>query len=456
MYRTLFCLDSDSISGGIKLCREIMQLLQNDGQEVAYLVWNSRRRFEGWDNLPVERIERIEDIAAKNFDFVVFSNAYLAPLILPFVGNAHPVLYYMAHESYHYGSTYDECMTESEAFLNILRLPISLVSISEALRTIVMRKTGRHSYYIPVGPDKKFFTRRPPKDRSAARKRILLVGDYNLNWKGMQDALTAVEMLSHDVNVELVLITQGRHGRKIFDNYAFPIEINYQPPLSAIPDIYASCHVYCCSSWHEGLGLAALEAFSCGVPAVCTRNHGVDDYGVDNESVLLAEPNNPQDLCNKLKVILTDEVLSSKLRKNAFEQAKRYEPGKVLQAWKEAQQQILSEPLAVVEADEMNQLLTALEEEGMYTPLLTLDALQNLNSAIDSICDDLLNQRLQADQGIERLSAIRNELKQYTHNTNTQYFKSFKAGYDLCQLLIAFKDAPDFLKCVSTLSARNK
>lgn len=456
MYRTLFCLDSDSISGGIKLCREIMQLLQNDGQEIAYLVWNSRRRFQGWDNLPLERVESIENIAAKNFDFVVFSNAYLAPLILPFLGNAHPILYYMAHESYHYGSTYDECMTESEAFLKVLRLPISIVSISKALSTIVMQKAGRHSYYIPVGPDKKLFTPRPEADRSAARKRILLVGDYNLNWKGMKDALNAVEMLSHELKVELVLITQGRHGRKMFDNYEFPIEINYQPALAEIPDIYASCHAYCCSSWHEGLGLAALEAFSCGVPAVCTRNHGVEDYGVDNESVLLAEPNNAHDLCNKLRAILTDDALAWKLRTNALAQAKRYEPGKVLEAWKEAQRQIIAEPLASVDIDEMKKLLTALELEGMYTPLVTLDALQNLNYAIDTVCNDLLNRRLQPDAGIEQLSAIRNELHKYTLNTKTQYFKSFKAGYDLCQLLIALKDAPDFLKCVSTLSARNK
>jgi glycosyltransferase involved in cell wall biosynthesis len=456
VHRTLFCLDSDSISGGIKVCREMMQLLVDDGQEVEYLIWNWRRKFSGWNEIPLNRVDSIEDIAAKNFDYVVFSNAYLVPMFLPFIGDAHAVLYYMAHESFHYGLTYTECMAESEPFLNILRLPISIVTNSEALRNLLKKQAGRDSYYVPVGPDKSVFYPRPPADHGAIRKRILLVGDYNLAWKGMKDALEAVEMLSHDMNVELVLLTQGRHGRKIFDDCRFPVEIKYQPPLADIPEIYASCHVYCCSSWHEGLGLAALEAFSCGVPAVCTKNHGVDDYGIDNESVLLAEPNNPQDIYGKLKAVLSDQPLSMRLRENAFKRVERYEPSKTLHAWKSAQQDILKQPVSRVNSDEMQQLLVALEADGMFTPLSTYDTLQRLNGAIDTVCDDILNKRVEPHVGVEKLSSIKDEIKQYTGNTDTQYFKSFKSGYDLCQLLIAFKDTPDFLKCVSSLSGRNK
>lgn len=456
MYKTLFCLDSDSISGGIKLCREMMQLLKTDGQDVQYFVWNERRKFDGWSGLPFERVEKIEDIARNNYDFVVFSNAYLVPVILPFTGDAHPVLYYMAHESYHYGSTFAECMSESDAFLNVLRLPISVISISEALKTLLKKQVGRESFYVPVGPDQSVFTAKNTAARGAARKRILLVGDYNLVWKGMKVALDAVQMLSRDMDVELVMLTQGKQGRKLFDNYNFPVEFRYRPALSSIPDIYSSCHVYCCSSFHEGLGLAALEAFSCGVPAVCTRNHGVDDYGIDNETLLLAEPNDAQDLSSKLRMLLSDEALAERLRANALNHVQRYQPHESLRAWKAAQRKILETPAPAVDTNEMKKLNAALEADGMFTPLSTFDALQRLNGAIDTVCDDLLGLRVTPAVGAQKLSAIKNELKQYTGKTSTQYFKSFKSGYDLCQLLIAFQDTPEFLKYVSTLSGRNK
>ena len=37
-----------------------------------------------------------------------------------------------------------------------------------------------------------------------------------------------------------------------------------------MPAIISSCDAYCCTSWYEGLGLPAIEAFRCGVPVVST------------------------------------------------------------------------------------------------------------------------------------------------------------------------------------------
>src|SRR3712207_8748073 len=48
------------------------------------------------------------------------------------------------------------------------------------------------------------------------------------------------------------------------------------------------------SSWYEGLGLPAIEAFHCGTPVVSTRTVGVGEYAQDGRNLLLADANAPE------------------------------------------------------------------------------------------------------------------------------------------------------------------
>src|SRR5262249_36645507 len=143
---------------------------------------------------------------------------------------------------------------------------------------------------------------------------------------------------------EAVLITQANTGFQTLAKHKFPIEIHRKPNFQSIPDIYASCDVYLCTSWHEGFGLPALEAFAVGIPVVSTDNDGVHDYGVDGHNLLIAKANDPQAIADRLKVLLSDESLQSKLIAEGFQTQSQYDWKNALTALKAAQDELKEQP----------------------------------------------------------------------------------------------------------------
>ena len=90
-------------------------------------------------------------------------------------------------------------------------------------------------------------------------------------------------------------------------------------------------------------GYAAIESFAQGTPVVSTRTQGVSDYGVDGTNILLAKPNDPGDLFEKLNLLLVDGNLRNSLRKNAYATAQPYTWDKAMESFEYAQSRMLEE-----------------------------------------------------------------------------------------------------------------
>lgn len=67
----------------------------------------------------------------------------------------------------------------------------------------------------------------------------------------------------------------------------------------------------------EGLGSAFLEAMAAGIPVIGTKVGGISDFLSNKKTGLFAEVNNPEDLADKISLILNDKNLAEKLVKNA-------------------------------------------------------------------------------------------------------------------------------------------
>lgn len=453
--RSLFCMASNDISGGNKVFREWMKLLVEDGQEVHCYVWDKRRQFSGWSDLKVTDHECIEKTADSNFDFVFFANAFLVPTFLPFIGKARPVMINQAYESFHYGKTYVEAMKDKNALSKILQLPVAMMAISHPVQNLLQERVGVSSYYVPFGIESHFYPRSLP-EFAHVPKRILMVGSYLSPWKGMQDGFDAIEQLSKDMAVQLVLITQPSINRQIFEKYNFPIEFHCRPALLQIPEISASCHAYLCASWHEGFGMASLECMTCGIPVVSTKNDGVMEFGKNGVNILLAEKNNPDDLATKLKLLFSNRQLYDGLRKEGFEAVRPYNWDACLALFKSAQSDIFEtfKPGPTASQWQMLELLKELEAEGLHTPLKAYVDLNSLDKKLHALCDQLVRRELEVSSAIEKLQEIRDELKPYVLNEKAEYHDSFKAPFDLCRLLLSLKDEPQFIDLVATISKR--
>jgi hypothetical protein len=224
-----------------------------------------------------------------------------------------------------------------------------------------------------------------------------------------------------------------------------------------MPDIYASADVYCCSSWYEGLGLPALEAFCCGVPVVSTRTIGVTDYGVDGVNLLLADPNDPVGLADALARVLDDESLAARLIEGGRATVRdRYDWETGVDRFEDALEVLHSQsrlPLDI-EPAQLHALLLRLEEEGDLTPIKVFRQYESFAQEIDELCAAIVSG--EARPALARLRDLRDALAPYVRNVRAEYHHAFRAKFDLCQLVLALEDRDDLSDLVRRLLAARK
>ncbi len=78
-------------------------------------------------------------------------------------------------------------------------------------------------------------------------------------------------------------------------------------------DFFSSIDIFCLPSIHEPFGIILLEALCHNKPVVSFASEGPREIGSDNENMLFAELGNERDLAEKIKLLLTDKILASKL-----------------------------------------------------------------------------------------------------------------------------------------------
>ena len=107
----------------------------------------------------------------------------------------------------------------------------------------------------------------------------------------------------------------------IFTGYIQPYEI---------PHYYNLCDVYIMPSREpensgdaEGFGITYLEANACEKPVIGGNSGGVGDAIVDGETGFLVNPDNVDEIANKLFLLLSDPQLAQKLGKNGRDRIKK-------------------------------------------------------------------------------------------------------------------------------------
>jgi glycosyltransferase involved in cell wall biosynthesis len=436
--RVLFCLPVVTLSGGVKVIFELANRLIESGDTVEVF---SFARSPQWFPLKANFVaaEEIEAIDVEKYDFVIVSNAFLVPLVLAHHPRCRCVLFCLDCESFHHsrGNTFHDFISDDLIFSEIYRLPIPLISASRGLQALLQQRVGRNTYLVQLGINKNIFF---PRNRtiSSDTKRVLLIGNYLMPFKGMKDGLEALRQLSVEMSVQLVLITQETRGRAIFNELPYPVEVHLCPTEAVMPEIITSCDIYCCTSWYEGLGLPALEAFCCGVPVVSTQTYGVSEYGVDEINLLLAQPNDPQDLYVKMKRLLSDSPLAGRLREAAFRTVSvGYDWDRcvahfrrILLTIRETYIGLMSDPQL------MRQLSARLEEAGNFTPVAILRQLDQLSNELADIISKIRGKVAPMPNLLCQLRKLRDGFGAYLGNEKTEYYDMFKSKFDFCRLLL--------------------
>ena len=167
-------------------------------------------------------------------------------------------------------------------------------------------------------------------------KLILSVGELNDN-KNHSIIIKALAELK-DSNVYYLIAGNGPKKEDLkFLAKEYGVENNfyllgYRRDLAYI---YSNVDVFVLPSRREGLGLAAIEAMSFGLPIVTSNRHGINDYSIEGKTGYKYDPNDYKGFASGIKKILEDPEMRQSMSDHNRQFAKTFSIESSLQAFEQ-------------------------------------------------------------------------------------------------------------------------
>jgi len=173
-------------------------------------------------------------------------------------------------------------------------------------------------------------------EKNEGKLRILTVGRIHPR-KGQDRILEAIRQMPKELKAGLEYYVIGpevrphyaRGLREQADSSGVPVHFLGDLPDHDVRIAYGSSDLFALTSVPhprsiEGFGFVYLEAAAHGLPALAHRTGGVEDAVVHNETGLLADPNDPNDLVRSLERLLRDRELRNRLGQKARERSLQF------------------------------------------------------------------------------------------------------------------------------------
>jgi D-inositol-3-phosphate glycosyltransferase len=208
----------------------------------------------------------------------------------------------------------------------------ALVSCSDFNGKEIERRYGRRPAVIFNGVDPEVFRPLPPDGEiqkqlglPPGQNHTIIYAGRLIGWKGIGELLRAVAILKDTFSLRLIIVGAGE-TRSSWQNLSYQLGIGEKAtftgfiPNRELPRYYSLADVAVFPSLaDETFGISICEAMACKVPVVSTRVGGIPEVVEDGVTGLLVPPRKPQELAEKIAVLLRDEPL----RKNTGEKARQ-------------------------------------------------------------------------------------------------------------------------------------
>ena len=201
--------------------------------------------------------------------------------------------------------------------------PIKKLVISTWLKKILLEKYHQEAEVLITPVNENTFYREGVNRGNASRVCFL---HHDYDWKDYKGAMEVVKILrSRNCKIDPVVFGEKlQDPSSLYEDAGFDFEYHYRPTGEILRRLYASCGIYLCSSWYEGLGMPSMEAMACGAALVTTDTGGSQDYALDGETALVSPPRQPERLANNLARLLSDAVLRNKLAENGCQKIREF------------------------------------------------------------------------------------------------------------------------------------
>lgn len=314
----LIALGSPDDLNWIKLKADVFYVNRSLAEKAAGWVYRRVFGFQPWPEEETRKIIKLlppADISVATISYSAFA--------VHRGGQGVPVHFFMHYEPLVREEGYKKKIIEESYFL-----PTKKIVNSSWLARMIKERTGQEPVGLVFpGVDHDIFYPRRDKREPLAKDRpvtIVSLAKYKW-WKGLPDALRAVEILrkkGYQINFK----TFGNN----FNPADLPAEVrdikfDFVGPKDKddLALFYSQADILLSASFFESFPLPPLEAMACGTPVVTTR-YGTEDYAFDRENALVVEPRQPELLAQAVSELIDNGPLYLKLSAAGLETAKKF------------------------------------------------------------------------------------------------------------------------------------
>lgn len=202
---------------------------------------------------------------------------------------------------------------------------------------------------IPMGIDltkMNAFQTNKPKKVIGADYVVLTVGRL-IPLKGVNYLIQAMShVVTRYPTAKLIICGEGSEKLNLIDlvsrlNLKENVLFTGHIPNDFITQYYHSADVFVLPSiringFEEGLGVVLLEAMACGIPVIGSNTGGICSIINDGYNGFLAKEKSPEDIAEKIIILLSNESIREKFRHNGLETIKNYSWNIIVEQYAEA------------------------------------------------------------------------------------------------------------------------
>jgi glycosyltransferase involved in cell wall biosynthesis len=326
----VYLLDDTVLFGGVKVILNQANLLTRRGHSVTVL---SRGPLPDWMRLE-SKFRQVEDFNRQNTPPADVTVATYWTTIAPAVEIAHGEA---AQYCQGFEATYTHNTDDHPAIVAAYRHPMPALVVSPHLGSLLEKDFDRPSRLVlqPLEVFWKAGLKSRLKRRPSPTPRVLVVGPWEGDWKGVPTALNAVnQMRRSGRNLRLIRLSQyplTDTERSLLEPDEYHCHL--QPEEAA--ELLRTCDLLLAPSWEqEGFGLPVLEAFASGIPVVASDISSFKEFA--GRAAILVPARDPAACAGAALEILDNPGLWRRHRNAGLAVAKKYSPRRAAESAEEA------------------------------------------------------------------------------------------------------------------------
>ncbi|MEK7256147.1 MAG: N-acetyl-alpha-D-glucosaminyl L-malate synthase BshA [Bacteroidota bacterium] len=164
--------------------------------------------------------------------------------------------------------------------------------------------------------------------------------------KRVEDVIRVFQKVQENIPSKLLLIGDGPERRHIEDlcrEAGLYSEVRFLGKQDAVEELLAISDLFIIPSESESFGLAALEAMACEVPIISTDAGGLPELNIHGKTGFLSKVGDVDCMAQHAIDILSDDAVLQEFRKNAVEQAERFDIRHILPQYEAYYEEVLEQ-----------------------------------------------------------------------------------------------------------------